>query len=327
LEQSVQLLENLGDDFAAAKSRNMLGITLGRIGLVRDALAQHRIVRATCERIQGADVLMRMNYSNTGQRLFDLDQYGEALEITNWSLEMAQPELGWARAYSQTHQVRIKLRLGAFEGLAELLEAILAVPDLREDMLFDALLLRSKLHSQTGFKLEAQNDLTRVRSLLPQNARPFSRIELELSEAEISPPEHSLELAQNALDLATRYKLNGLQIGAHTRLAQALERLGKLELAFKHSSQAVELLKTFDCTNFYRAESWWTHARLLMTLEKPEANGYLKILVNWVLKTNKEHVPNQYQTNFLEHNVVNRAILEVGEVAGFKVVAGFIAQT
>jgi tetratricopeptide (TPR) repeat protein len=259
--------------------------------------------------------------------LFDLDQYGEALEITNWSLEMAQPELGWARAYSQTHQVRIKLRLGAFEGLAELLEAILAVPDLREDMLFDALLLRSKLHSQTGFKLEAQNDLTRVRSLLPQNARPFSRIELELSEAEISPPEHSLELAQNALDLATRYKLNGLQIGAHTRLAQALERLGKLELAFKHSSQSVELLKTFDCTNFYRAESWWTHARLLMTLEKPEANGYLKILVNWVLKTNKEHVPNQYQTNFLEHNVVNRAILEVGEVAGFKVVAGFIAQT
>ncbi len=314
LEQSVRLLENLNDDFAAAKSRNMLGITLGRIGLVRDALAQHRIVRATCERIQGADVLMRMNFSNTGQRLFDLDQYGEALEITNWALELSQPELGWARAYSQTHQVRIKLRLGAFEGLAELLEAILTVPDLREDMLFDALLLRSKLHSQTGLMREAQNDLTRVRSLLPANARPFSRIELELGEAEISTPEHSLELAQNALGLAERYALNGLQIGAHTRVSQALTRLGKLELAFTHSRQAVELLKTFDCTNFYRAESWLTHTRLLMTLEKPEAKQHLQTLVNWVLTTNTEHVPSQYQTDFLELNAVNRAILEMGEV-------------
>ncbi len=318
LEQSVRLLENLNDDFAAAKSRNMLGITLGRIGLVRDALAQHRLVRATCERIQGADVLMRMNFSNTGQRLFDLDQYSEALEITNWALEMSQPELGWARAYSQTHQVRIKLRLGAFEGLAELLETIMTVPDLREDMLFDALLLRSRLHSQTGKMLEAQNDLTRVRSLLPANARPFSRIELDLSEAEISTPERSLKLAQNALDLAERYKLNGLQIGAHTRLAQALEQIGKLELALEHSSQAVELLKTFDCTNFYRAESWLTHARLLMTLEKPEANGHLETLVNWVLKTNAEHVPSQYQQDFLEHNAVNRAILEMGKEAGIE---------
>ncbi len=319
LEQSVRLLENLGDDFAAAKSRNMLGITLGRIGLVRDALAQHRIVRATCERIQGADVLMRMNYSNTGQRLFDLDQYSEALQITNWALEMSQPELGWARAYSQTHQVRIKLRLGAFEGLAELLEAILAVPDLREDMAFDALLLRSKLRSQTGLKLEAQNDLTRVRSLLPANARPFSRIELELSEAEISTPEHSLELAQNALDLATRHGLNGLQIGSHTRLAQAFQELGKLELAFTHSSQAVELLKTYDCTNFYRAESWWTHARLLMALEKPEAKQHLETLVNWVLKTSQENLPTQYQTDFLEHNAVNRTILEMGKMVGLQV--------
>jgi DNA-binding SARP family transcriptional activator len=327
LEQSVRLLENLNDDFAAAKSRNMLGITLGRIGLVRDALAQHRIVRSTCERIQGADVLMRMNFSNTGQRLFDLDQYSEALEITNWALEMSQPELGWARAYSQTHQVRIKLRLGAFEGLAELLEAILSVPDLREDMQFDALLLRSKLHSQTGLKLEAQNDLARVRSLLPVNARPFSRIELELSEAEIGTPEHSLELAQNALDLATRYALNGLQIGAHTRVAQAFQQLGKLKLAFTHSSQAVELLKTFDCTNFYRAESWLTHAKLLMALEKPEAKQHLEILMNWVLTTNTEHVPTQYQTDFLEHQKVNRAILEMGKVAGFEINIKFTEPT
>jgi DNA-binding SARP family transcriptional activator/tetratricopeptide (TPR) repeat protein len=315
LERSVQLLENLSDDFAAAKSRNMLGITLGRIGLVRDALAQHKLVRATCERIQGADVLMRMNFSNMGQRLFDLDQYSKALEITTWSLEMTQPELGWARAYSKTHQVRIKLRIGAFEGLAELLEAILAVPDLREDMLFDALLLRSKLRSQTGLMLEAQNDLTRVRSLLPTNARPFSRIELDLAEANVTTPEHSLELAQNALDLATRYALNGLQIGAYTRLAQALIQLGKLELAFEHSSQANELLKTYDCTNFYRAESWWTHTRLLMALEKPEAKQHSETLVNWVLTTNTEHVPTQYQTDFLEHNAVNHAILELAKNA------------
>jgi hypothetical protein len=150
--------------------------------------------------------------------------------------------------------------------------------------------------------------------LLPANARPFSRIELELGEAEISTPEHSLELAQNALDLAERHALNGLQIGSHTRLAQAFQELGKLELAFTHSSQAVELLKTFDCTNFYRAESWLTHTRLLMTLEKPEGKQHLETLVNWVLKTNTEHVPAQYQIEFLEHNVVNCAILEMRKV-------------
>ena len=152
--------------------------------------------------------------------------------------------------------------------------------------------------------------------MLPANARPFSHIELELSEAEISTPEHSLELAQNALDLATRYALNGLQIGAHTRLAQAFQELGKLELAFTHSSQAVELLITYDCTNFYRAESWLTHTRLLMALEKPEAKQHLENLVNWVLKTSQKHVPAQYQTDFLEHNAVNRAILEMGKLAG-----------
>jgi DNA-binding SARP family transcriptional activator len=319
LERSVQLLENLGDDFGAAKSRNMLGITLGRIGLVRDALEQHKLVRTTCERIQGVDVLMRMNLSNTGQRLFDLDQYSQALQITDWALEMSQPELGWARAYSQTHQVRIKLRLGAFEGLEELLATILGVPDLREDMLFDALLLRAKLCFQTGLVPKANVDLTRVRSLLPVNARPFSLIELDLTEANVTTPEQNLELSQNALDLAERYALNGLQIGAQTRLAQAFEQLNNLENAFKHSTKACELLQTYDCTNFYRAEAWLTHAKLLMQLEKPEAKQHLQTLVDWVLKTKQEHVPSQYQQHFLEHNLVNRAILEMGKTAGLEI--------
>jgi hypothetical protein len=38
-------------------------------------------------------------------------------------------------------------------------------------------------------------------------------------------------------------------------------------------------------------------------------------LVNWVLTTNTEHVPTQYQTDFLEHNAVNHAILEMAKNA------------
>lgn len=82
-------------------------------------------------------------------------------------------------------------------------------------------------------------------------------------------------------------------------------------LAFDHGSQAFELPKTYDCTNFYCAETWWTHARILVTLEEPEAKQHLESLVNWVLKTNTEHVPSQYQKDFLEHNAVNAAILEI----------------
>jgi tetratricopeptide (TPR) repeat protein len=318
LERSVKLLESLEDDFGAAKSRNMLGITLGRIGLVRDALEQHRLVRDACERIQGADVLRRMNFSNMGQRLFDLDQYAEALQVTEWAMALLQPELGWARAYSQTHQVRVKLRLGVLDELEGLLNTILEVPGLRDDMRFDALLLRASWQRTLGNDPAARADLAEVRTLLRPDARPFSRIELDIAESRLEPEDRALELARGAVELAERYQLNGLRIGALTRLAQAQAQLGHLETALQHSRTACELLRTYDCTNFYRAEVWWTHADLSRRLESPDTLEHLRQVTRWVLETNRDAVPFEYRAGFLTMNPVNRVILEAARSMGLE---------
>jgi DNA-binding SARP family transcriptional activator len=319
LERSVALLEKIGDDFAVAKSRNMLGITLGRIGLVRDALEQHQLVRAACERIQGADVLRRMNLSNMGQRFFDLDRYGESLEVTQWALDSLQPELGWARAYSQTHQVRVKLRLGALEALPALLQTILEVPGLRDDMRFDALLLSARLHHTLGTLETARADFAEVRALLRPDSRPFSRIELDIAHSLVATPDEALEWSRDALNLASRHRLNGLRIGALTRLAQTLRGTGRLEEALRHVSEASQLLETYDCTNFYRAEVWWTHADLSRALETPDAVEHLRRVTRWVLETARDNVPPEYRNAFLQVNPVNRAILESARAAGLEV--------
>ncbi|NJK44341.1 MAG: tetratricopeptide repeat protein [Pleurocapsa sp. SU_196_0] len=243
LKRSVALLEELGDDFGAAKSRNMLGITLGRIGLVRDALEQHQLVRVFCERVQGAQVLNRMNLANMGQRLFDLDRYEEALEVTRWAVATLEPEMGWARAYSQTHQVRIKLRLGATQDLGDELRHILGVPGLRDDMRFDALLLEAMLHVHLGRAEQARAIFDELRAQLRPDTRPFKRIELHLAAAPLEPPEEALELTRSALKLTQRFQLNGLHIAALTRTAQIHASLGDLECAFQHTSQACELLE------------------------------------------------------------------------------------
>jgi DNA-binding SARP family transcriptional activator len=306
LQQSVALLEGLGDEFGAAKSRNMLGITLGRIGLIREALTHHRLVADTCARIQGADVLQRMNLANIAQRLFDLDRYSEALQVTRDALGMVQPELTWAQAYSHTQLARLWLRLGALEDARTLLEEVLSLPNLREDMRFDALLLRAALHTELG---EATQARALLDPLLEVSARPFRRIELALSRAKVQDPPDALETSRAALILARKHGLNGLVVAALTRVAQAALRLEDHRTAREHTTEACALLEQFDPPNFYRAETWWTHARALQA-SGLEAQVVREQAKRWVLETANERVPPEHRTAFLESNAANRAILE-----------------
>jgi hypothetical protein len=110
--------------------------------------------------------------------------------------------------------------------------------------------------------------------------------------------------------------LNGLRIGALTRVAQATRRLGDLERAARFSEEACDLLRVFDCTNFYRAETWWTHADLLRTLDPSAATDHLHRVARWVLETARDAVAPEYRTGFLETNVVNRAVLEAARATG-----------
>ncbi len=325
LERSVGLSSKLGNEFSLAKSRNMLGITLGRIGLVRDAFQQHLEVETICARLHGAEILTRMNLSNLAQRCFDLDRYDEALRRSAWSLELTQWDFGWARAYALTHQARVHLRLGALEETAELLEQIAQTPDLRPDMRFDSLLLHGRLHELNGNFEAAQGVFDEARNLEGVR-RPFSQAELCIAAASCSN-QHSTDqpyaLALEACELTERHGLNGLGIAARTRLAQVLLSSGDPRTAATQIGLAAENLRRYDPNNFYRAEVWCTQYQVLQVLGDPTARSILETGVSWLLELVRSHVPPSHRASFLNRNPVNAAIISAArdtrlDVSGFQ---------
>jgi DNA-binding SARP family transcriptional activator/tetratricopeptide (TPR) repeat protein len=309
LEQSVRLLEGLGDEFGAAKSRNMLGITLGRIGLVEDALEQHRLVQDACERIQGAGVLKRMNLANIAQRLFDLDRYSQALEVIDEALRLVQADLTWARAYLQMQRSRLLLRVGALEAAGSLLAEAEAVQNLLPDMRLDAMLLRAQLHRLRGEPAAARALLEDAHAGLSTGTRPFRRIELALERVLTLEGTAALEVGMDALHLARTHGLNGLVVAALTRVAGVQLALGDVDAALEHSREACALLDTYDPPNFYRAEVWSVHTRILERLGDAERATWRARGADWVRGTAEENVPFEHRITFLERNAVNRALL------------------
>jgi DNA-binding SARP family transcriptional activator len=313
LERSVDLLEEIGDEFATLKSRNMLGLTLGRVGRAREAMLQHELVRDGCERIQGADQLAQMNRANMGQRLFELDRYAQALETVRQCQAKLHSKLGWPRAFLLIHEVRIKLRCAALDGLEALETEILAIPEVNDELRFDLGLLRiQRLQRQAGLEA-ARGASDQVRAVVGAHSRPFNLIDFKLIEAGLLPPEESLVLATEALRLCERHDLNGLKLAALMRSAQALQALGQLEPARQQITLAAQGLESMDCNSFYRAEIWWTQIQILEQLESPAVPELLQRLNAWIRDLADQDVPGEYRQAFLEQHPVNRAVLEASD--------------
>lgn len=155
-------------------------------------------------------------------------------------------------------------------------------------------------------------------------AQPQADLERLLSLAE-APAEYALArriqagLLQNrgdgagaeaaARQTAYHYELHGLAVGAATRAAQALLRLGQPAAALARAQEAVGLLEAYDPTDFYRGEVLWTHHAALVANHHPTAPTALQEALGWVHAASQQ-VPEAYRESFLYLNPVNGSLLE-----------------
>jgi tetratricopeptide (TPR) repeat protein len=208
---------------------------------------------------------------------------------------------------------------------------LLGQPSLAKDSFDKAMLqmpehpsARAKMFREQARWLIEQGPYEQARAVLEEGKQALAGGQrqvtlglLHLLEALIIPPQESLQLAQQILEIAREGELKGgLALGALTRCAQACLKLKKNKVALEYSNEAIKMLTTYDPTNFYLGEIHLTHYQALKACKDKTAKDYLKQTLTWLINIADNHVPTEYRESFLNNNPVNKAILEAARLEG-----------
>jgi hypothetical protein len=111
------------------------------------------------------------------------------------------------------------------------------------------------------------------------------------------------------LAVTTKSEQYGAQISAHTRCAAAALRVPDLGAAVAHALSALKLLSDYEPDDLYRAEVGWIAWQALARAGEPSARDVLEQTVDWVMQTERLHVPEAFKPSFRSRNRVNRELL------------------
>jgi hypothetical protein len=127
------------------------------------------------------------------------------------------------------------------------------------------------------------------------------------------PPPEALEAARRAEAMAVQTKRVPQQLAALTRQAQALLRLEQPAQALERFEAITSLHTQSDIATLERSEILFTHFQVLRVLNDPRATGMLQTVLDWVLNTARDHVPERYKRGFLEEHPTHKAILHTAQ--------------
>jgi tetratricopeptide (TPR) repeat protein len=135
----------------------------------------------------------------------------------------------------------------------------------------------------------------------------WRQLELEWSLA--LEPAQALARARQVLAVTEKSEQFGAQISAHTRCAAAALRMPDPATALAHARRALDLLGVYEPDDLYRAEVGWVAWEAHTLAGEPGADGVLEQTAEWVLNTERLHVPDAFKASFRERNRINRKIL------------------
>lgn len=300
-------LRRLGNEYRLLIVLNNQAVSLGALGYKRQACEVLQEAMGLVDTLQGVGELAVSVPMLLGDALRDSGDYGGALHYLELAHARAKEQPYWRVGFLAKALALTYLDLGQPARAQGVLEA------LRPEA------LQSDQHSFLGLaRLRlAQWQADEAGELLQQlEAGLGSSRSLQAAfyaaAATSLPPQEAISWARRALELSQQAELGGLQIAAHTRLAQLLLAVGRPEEALAHARAALELRATYEPSDFYWGEVLLTHAQALEALGHPEASSHRREAQNWVRQT-AGRLPAEYRESFLRHNPINRALLEAPE--------------
>jgi tetratricopeptide (TPR) repeat protein len=284
-----------------------LAVNQSEMGLSSEALAALDQAWALSDGVQGDLVADTFVLGMLGRVWSDLGEYRRAVEYQRAAVESARRHASWVEGSMILNQARTSLVLGALDEAEARLEAALASPNPPPRRLASTLVVRANVRLARG---QAADDLlSEAEALMVPGRRLVTWINLWLTRAVAGPAERGLEDVRRSLEVADRAALNGLWIAAQIRRAGLLLDLGRAAEALDCTGAALERSRTHTC-DFYEGEVRWTRYRALEAVHHPDAPRDLQELSRWLMDAADRKVPPEYRRGFLEHNPVNRAILE-----------------
>ncbi len=323
LGQYRETLELQDETLALLRQRNLqyeltigltnYAITLGELGYTRKSLPPLQEALSLQRNMQGMTSIST-TLSTLSTSHLDLCQFNNALIAIQEAFDIAESNSDVLVSYYIATLAHVYLRLGQSSLAKTLLDkSMVQLPEFP--------IVRFTVFREHARWLIAQGQFEQAHVALDKAKQALGtglRLHiLQLLEAPIVSPKESLQLAKQVLDYAKEGELKGgLALGALTRCAQTCLKLGNTKQALKYSSEAVEMLTTYDPTNFYLGEIHLTHYQALKSCKDKTAKDYLKQTLVWLIDIADNHVPAEYRDSFLNNNNVNKEILEVARVEG-----------
>jgi DNA-binding SARP family transcriptional activator/predicted ATPase len=294
------------------KATHLHGLALSQYyqGQVKEALLTLAQEEALLASTEGANEDRRRigNLSAVCQR--ELGEYRAALETFTQAQTMTK-ELGtqtWSRIFVQRELAYTYTLLGAWQEAQQPIDELLQEKNIPPWRRVQALVVKARISRVQG--RETKRVLEEIEGLSKGFIRPWAKILYLLEQAAETSSE---DFAKEALRLSQNYNLKGLEIASRTRCAQALLRSSKKEQALEHTTLALELLQTYQGTDFYLGEVYWTHYQALTANAREDAERYLETIARWLQELTEQHVPEKYRQSFLSNNPTNKAIMEAFE--------------
>ena len=241
-----------------------------------------------------------------------LDDYRDAIQHSQRALELAPALEAHVRPSAQRNLALIALACGREDEAEVWLERAMSLSNPRPDARVSMLIVKGLIAARRGLGAITWFDAARDLNI----AHPVAGIAVRLWRASALPASEALRASLEALEIAQQSESFGAQVMAHTRVAQALLRLGDSG-ALEHTVNAARLLEDYDALplGFHRTEVLLTHHRALEANRLPDARDALERAYAWVLETADQRVPPEYRDSFLTRNPVNAAILEAARAA------------
>jgi tetratricopeptide (TPR) repeat protein len=126
----------------------------------------------------------------------------------------------------------------------------------------------------------------------------------------IAPLTQRLPHFEKSLEIAQQNALGGLEMIAHTRLAQTLLELDQATVALPHSQRANDLSNTLSPSGSYLGEVKLIHGLVLAHLNDPRAQEQVEQTRAWLLEVADQKVPPEFRDGFLECNPINQLIAQ-----------------
>lgn len=302
-----ELAARSGEKGKRAITLNNFGYSLRNAGYARRSLEPLMEAKELLEGISGSADTRRRNLAQLGESHAQLAEYTLALEYLQIAIALSE-EHDLPHGFLHCSTAEVYLSLGQFERAEAYVAAALQQPGLRDRLQGAIWLTKARLFVLKG--RDAREAFSQAEALMDLKKDTSGLSQLCMDRAPTLPPARFLEHAQQALEIAKRHELGALLPGAEARCAQALLALGRPGEALQHSASAVNLLDTYDPTDFYRAEVLFTHFRALEATSDPAALEQLQGCLKWVMDVADRNVPPKHRDRFLECNPINHAVLK-----------------